>query len=295
MIAGRSAVGEQAGHLGHLVGVGLDHLRPHRVGQLDTAFRRPEHVEREVEEHRAAVRGHGRRRRLVHLLGRRSPLCTVPADFVTDGDDRHVVQLLQRARPPAPLRRPAAEHHERRAVEPGRGDGRHAVGDAGAGREHGQPRRAGQLGVGLGGEGGRLLVAGVDHPHALVAGRLVERPDMAAVQREHHVDPERPQGGQGLLARVPGEALRHGASLADRPHRAPLRQVGPGLARESDPTAVTDTPLRFDLRRTGRDRGAAGPRQGHVRPLVATPARRALKWADRPVRRPARAAAPARR
>ena len=41
------------------------------------------------------------------------------------------------------------------------------------------PGLPGQLGVGLGGERGGLFVAGVDDAHPLVAGRLVERPDVA--------------------------------------------------------------------------------------------------------------------
>ena len=95
---------------------------------------------------------------------------TVAADFVIDCEDRHVVELLQRPGTPPALRRPPAEHDERRPVEPRRRHRRHAVGDAGPGGQRGDARSPGQLGVGLGGERRRLLVAGVDDAHALVAG-----------------------------------------------------------------------------------------------------------------------------
>ena len=86
------------------------------------------------------------------------------------GDDRHVVELLQRARP---QRRCGARPPSTTSGEPLNMRRRHrrdAVGDARTGGEHGQAGPAGELGVGLGGERRRLLVAGVDDPHPLVAG-----------------------------------------------------------------------------------------------------------------------------
>jgi hypothetical protein len=117
-------------------------------------------------------------------------------------EDGHVVELLQRPRAPPALRRPAAEHHERRTVEVRRRHGRHAVGDAGTGGEDRETGAAGELRVRLGGEGGRLLVPRVDHLHALVARRFVQRPHVASVEREHHVGAVRPKCGDRLLAGV---------------------------------------------------------------------------------------------
>ena len=131
------------------------------------------------------------------------------------GEDRHVVELLQRPGAPAQLRRPSAEHDQRRAVEPRRGHRRDPVGDARSGGQRGHGRAAGQLGVGLGGERRRLLVAGVEHPHALVAARLVQRPDVPTVEGEHDVDPEGPHRRHRLLAGVALDPLRscaHGAT-----------------------------------------------------------------------------------
>ena len=139
--------------------------------------------------------------------------------------DRHVVELLQRPGAPAQLRGPSAEHDQRRPVEPRRRDRRDAVGDARAGGERGDGRAPGQLGVGLGGERRRLLVAGVDDAHALVAGRLVQRPDVPAVEREHHVDPEGPHRRDRLLAGVALDPLRSCA------HRAPFDRVPRSLTQ----------------------------------------------------------------
>jgi hypothetical protein len=139
-----------------------------------------------------------RRRRVVHGRGQL-------------GDRRHqrdVVELLQRSGSPPALGGAAAEHHQRSAVEARRRHRGHPVGHTRPGGQHREPRTSGQLGVGLGGERGRLLVAGVDHPHPPVAGRLVERPDVSAVQREHRVDPVLLQRGDRLLSGVPVD-VRH--------------------------------------------------------------------------------------
>ena len=71
--------------------------------------------------------------------GSRPVSLTVSADLVERRDERHVVDLLQRARAPAHLRRAAAEHDERRAVVAGAGDRAHPVGDAGAGGQRATP------------------------------------------------------------------------------------------------------------------------------------------------------------
>ncbi len=231
MKAGRSARATQPGDGGHRVGIGIAAGHHHRVRQL--GLRRPEDVEREVEEDRAPMRrqrGHGG---LVdHQRGLR-PVRDRVGRLGDGGHDRDVVQLLERARSPPALGRPAAEHHQRRPVEPRRGDGRDPVGDPRPRGQHGQTRGPGELGVGLGGEGGRLLVAGVDHAHALVAGRLVQRPDMAAVEREHHVHAEGRQRSEGLLAGMPGHRA-HRRSLAGRSHdRRPPRPL-PRLPTAAD-------------------------------------------------------------
>jgi hypothetical protein len=210
----------------------------HTVGQL--AFGRPEHVEREVEEHRAAVRRHGQRRCLVDDQPGLRRVGDGRRVLRHGGDDRHVVELLQRARAPPPLRRPPSEDDDRRTVEPRGRHGRDPVGDAGSRGQHGQARRPGELGVGLGGERRGLLVAGVDDADTLVAGGFVEGLTRARrVQREHGVDAERAERGEGLLvrrglrscARVPARRPR------SRPSTAVLarRPIRPAAARRRRP------------------------------------------------------------
>ncbi len=217
--------GDELGQSGDRVRIGLGTTASSRVDRRDVAGRRAEHVEREVQEDRAPMR---RRGEGDGLVDERAGLLGVEdrAGRLRDrGEDRHVIELLQRARAPAQLRGPAAEHDERSAVEPGRCDGRDPVGDAGTSGQRGHGRTPGQLGVGLGGERRRLLMTGVEHAHALVAARLVQRPDVTAVQGEHHVDPERPHRRDRLLAGVPVDALRGCA------HDAPSDRSGRSLTQ----------------------------------------------------------------
>jgi hypothetical protein len=136
---------------------------------------------------------------------------------------RHVVELLERARAPARGGGAPTEHHERRTVEHRRRDRRDAVGDARTGGQRRHARPAGELRVGLGGERRRLLVTGVDDAHAALASPLVQRPDVAAVEGEHHVDPELQHRRDGLLSGMPLDRLtrrllsigvRHAGSIA---------------------------------------------------------------------------------
>ena len=219
MNAGRSAPATSSARRVMASGSGSAAPAGGRVDGRHVARRRAEDVEREVEEHRPAVRRGGQGDRLVdHHPG----LVRIGDGRRLLGDrlqDRHVVELLQRPGAPPPLRGAPAEHDERGAVEPRRRHRRHAVGDARAGRQGGDPRPPGELGVGLGGERRRLLVARVDDAHALVAGRLVQRPDVPAVEGEHDVDAEPPHRGDRLLAGVPVDvlaALRHLGLLTPR-------------------------------------------------------------------------------
>ena len=85
-------------------------------------------------------------------------------------DERHVVDLLQRALAPAELRRAAAEHHHRRVVLVRGGDRAHPVRDAGPGRQRADARLARDLRPALGRERGGRLVAHVDQVDALGRG-----------------------------------------------------------------------------------------------------------------------------
>jgi hypothetical protein len=194
--------GDHPGQLGDRRRIGLDAASGRRVDLGHVARRRTEHVEREVEERRAPVWRDRRHRRVVHHPARLGGIGDRVGEFGDRLHDRNVVELLQRARTPAALWRPAPEHDDGRAVEVRRRHRRHAVGDPRARRQRREPRAPGQLGVRLGGERRRLFVAGVDDAHRLVASGVVERPDVTAVQREHHVGAESGQSGHRLLAGV---------------------------------------------------------------------------------------------
>ena len=121
-------------------------------------------LERDVEEHRAAVRAH---RQPEGLVDRRPHLRRVvlgPGALGDRGEQRRMVHLLQAARAPAVVGRAPGQHHHRRAVEP---RGRHRadrVGHARPGGDHGQSRRPGQPRGRLRGEDGGLLVPHVHQP-----------------------------------------------------------------------------------------------------------------------------------
>src|SRR5690606_32305959 len=74
-----------------------------------------------------------------------------------------------------------------------------AVGDPGAGREHGKTRAALQLRHCFGGKDGRLLMPDVDDAHAGLVRRIVDREDVATGEREEFPYAERSQTGEGEL------------------------------------------------------------------------------------------------
>ena len=143
-------------------------------------------LERDVEEHRAAVRAH---RQPEGLVDRRPHLRRVvlgPGALGDRGEQRRMVHLLQAARAPTVVGRAPGQHHHRRAVEP---RGRHRadrVGHARAGGDHGQSRRPGQPRGRLRGEDGGLLVPHVHQPQRRVGldRRVVEREHVPAGQGE---------------------------------------------------------------------------------------------------------------
>jgi hypothetical protein len=122
-----------------------------------------------------------------------------------------VVDLLERALPPAELRRTAAEDQHRRVVL---ARGRHRadpVRHARPGRERRDPDRARHLRPSLGRERGGLLVADVDDLDALGAAAVIDREDVAAREREQLADPVR---AQALSDQAPAVDFAFGLGLA---------------------------------------------------------------------------------
>ena len=102
MTAGRSAAAIMAATRSTASRSGSGPRDLHGVGQLGLG--RAEDVEREVEEHRPAVRRHGGQGGLVHLLGGQLRAEHRAGRLGDRGDDRHVVELLQRPGTPPALR-----------------------------------------------------------------------------------------------------------------------------------------------------------------------------------------------
>ncbi len=155
-----------------------------RRGRLD----RGPTVERHVEEGRAAVRRargaergveRGRDPRGIEAGRRR---------FRDRRDDRHVVELLERTLTPSRLRCAPTDDQHGRAVEPHARDRAHAVRDTRSRGQRGDADAPGRLREPLGGERRSLLVPGVDQPDPHLHATVVERPDVAAVEREDGVD-----------------------------------------------------------------------------------------------------------
>ncbi len=197
--------GQQPGHLIEPGLGGARSLGTFRRGDLDLALV-VNRLQREVQEDRPAPWGSCQRERLVDR-GRDLELVMFGPGALGDrGQQRHVVHLLQRAGTPQVVRRPAADHHQGRAVEVSAGHRADAVGDAGTRGDHGQARVAGQPAGGLGGEHGGLLVPHVDQPHRRRAldGRVVEREHVAAGEGEHDVHPVPLGNLDGVVAPMPG-------------------------------------------------------------------------------------------
>ena len=234
-------------------------------------------VEREVEERRARVRGDRRGQRFGDeardVRGRLRRL----GELRQRAHERDVIDLLQRALAPAHRGRAAAEHDERRVVLERGAHRAHAVGDARAGRERGDARLTGDLRPALGGERGRLFVAGVDEVDALLAAAVVEREQMPAGQREqlrHAVVAQAPRdqaaavelgGGFGLGAHgldpTPASAM---TTQRFRVCVAPLR----GREWYDVPTSLppSDGPARKEADRSPLNRPPNGTRMTSGRP-----------------------------
>ena len=145
-------------------------------------------VQREVQEDGARVRRERRGDRLIDQVldlargvGRRGQLHE-------RAHERNVIDLLQRALPPAEGRRATTEHQHRRVVLVRRAERAHPVGHPGTGGQRTHAELARDLRPALGGERGGLLVADVDDLDALLAAAVVDREQVPAREREQLAD-----------------------------------------------------------------------------------------------------------
>ena len=175
-------------------------------------------------------------------------------------DDRHVVELLQRARAPAPLRRAAAEHDHRRAVHAAPRSSRSTpLVTPGPGGERRATEPARHLGPALGRERRGLLVAGVDEPQVGLHRAVVEHEEVPARQREHHVDAVAPQH----LDREPAAVRLHDQLPRRRRARREERRAARRSTRRGSRTAASDPrPGSRRARRPGSLRPSRATRRG---------------------------------
>ena len=221
--------GEQLRDPAHVLGAGLLRREQGTVGEVHGRLA-VDRLEREVAEHRAAVRGCRQAEGSIHRGGDAGDGVLRPRALGDRGEQRNVVYLLECALAPQVVGCAAAKHDDRGAVEPRGGHGAHAVRDARAGRDHGESGGSGQARDPFRGEHGGLLV-----PHVHQAHRRVGL-DRAVVKREHVPPGE-------------GEHGRHAVLLRDRDG------LGAGVSRKR----AHDGDVTRELRVCGGGQRAAAP------------------------------------
>ena len=180
---------EQAGDPVHVPRVRAADRRRTRVRQVRLGLA-VERLERDVEEHRTAVRARRQPEGLVHRSGQPRRVVLGPGPLGDRREQRRMIYLLQAARAPAVVGGTPGQHHHRGAVEPRGGHRADRVRHARSGGDHGQPGRPGQPRGRLRREHRGLLVPHVHQAHrrasAVLDHRVVEREHVPAGQREHH-------------------------------------------------------------------------------------------------------------
>ena len=169
-----------------------------------------DHVERVVDVGRARRLGERRVDRRGGQLGYSPRLLHGRGRLGQRRNERQVVDLLERARAPAHLGRPAAQDHERGAVLLRARQRAHPVRDPGAGGQRADARLARRLREPLRRPGRRGLVAGVDDLDPLLLAAVVDREQVAAGEAEQILDAARLQRLGNEPAAVDGAARRLG-------------------------------------------------------------------------------------
>ena len=180
---------DQCGDPVHLAGVRTRRCCRACRGQVRLGLA-VDRLERDVQEHRPAVRAGRQPEGLVHRPGQPRGVVLGPGPLGDGREQRRMIHLLQAARAPARVGRPPGQHHHRGAVEPRGGHRADRVRHAGPGGDHRQPGRPGQPRGSLRREHRGLLVPHVHQAHrragAVLDHRVVEREHVPAGQREHH-------------------------------------------------------------------------------------------------------------
>ena len=197
---------EQAGDPVHVPFIRRD--RRHRaLGRQVRLGLTVERLERDVQEHRPAVRARRQPEGLVHRPGQPRRVVLGPGSLGYRREQRRMIHLLQAARAPAIVGSTPGQHDHRGAVEPCGGHRADRVRHARSGRDHGQPGCPGQSRGRLRREHRGLLVPHVHQAHrracAVLDHRVVEREHMPAGQRKHHRYAVPPGGRHRVRAAMP--------------------------------------------------------------------------------------------
>jgi len=187
-------------------GLGAEVGRDGRALLVDA---REEHVDRDLEEHRARAARGGDAQRLGDQVRDAGGLRDAVRPLRDRLHERQLVEAaLQRERLGVAERRRPADEERRDAVEVGVRDGGHDVGHARARRHHRHPDPPGRACPAVGGVPRGLLVPRVDEAQPSRALRLVGRVQVTAVQ------------GEDLAHAVPRERARQELSAVDARHGA---------------------------------------------------------------------------
>ena len=170
-------------------------------------------VTRDVDEHRAGATGRGDVERLAERLRKVVGALQEEAVLHHGHGDAHDVGFLEGVGADDAARDLARDDHERHGVHVRRGDARHRVGGAGAGRHEHDAHLAGGAGVAIGLVHRTLLVAGKDVTDLRgVVERVVDLDGLATgvpEERVHALGLEARDDGLGSAVQIELPALLH--------------------------------------------------------------------------------------
>ena len=163
-----------------------------------------QHVGRDLDVDGAGERRVGEPDGRVNVLRDPRALEHRPGRLGDRPEDRDLIDILEGPQVEL-LDRDLAAEEEQRARGGVRGrQRRDGVGDAGPRRHAGDPGSLAEARVRVRHVHRRVLVPHVDDPHPRLETRVVDRGNVAAVQREQHLDTLAPELGDAEVAGVPG-------------------------------------------------------------------------------------------
>ncbi len=203
-------------------------------------------VQRQIHKARPSVGRARRRECFLHQSRDRRRARSRPCELRQRCHEGHVIDLLQRPLTPAPRRRAAPQHHNRRMIRLRARDGAHPIRHSRSRRQRADPGLARHLRPALRRERRGLLVAHVHDLDPLRSTPVVDGEQMSPRQREQPTDPlraqpprQQPPPVERLARLLRGRsALRHRLGDSIRPV---ARSTCPGW--DSNPQDPSGTPI----------------------------------------------------